>query len=177
MSNRGGCHLEGGYTAPVEYCAGYAEWPGNRVVGTALIAKNATLTNTIYDIIGVCAYNGFSLSLDEYAELVNAVTGLEHNSGTLQRIAQRTITLERYFNIFCGVTSEDDWLPERFFSETLQAKDGPSKCDRQAFTTMHKTYYNSLGWDDHGIPTTETLKKLELADFIPKGLFDEKLKY
>ncbi len=166
MSNRGGCHLEGGYTAPYAYCAGYAEWPGNRIEGTALIAKNAALTNTTYDIIGVCAYNGFSLSLDEFASLVNAVTGLEHNSGTLETIAQRTLTLERLFNILCGVTDKDDWLPERFFSETIEAKDGPAKCDRLAFGTMHKTFYNSLGWDDNGIPTDETLIKLGLKAFI-----------
>jgi len=166
MSNRGGCHLEGGYTAPYAYCAGYAEWPGNRIEGTALIAKNAALTNTTYDIIGVCAYNGFSLSLDEFASLVNSVTGLEHNSGTLETIAQRTLTLERMFNILCGVTDKDDWLPERFFLETIEAKDGPAKCDRFAFGTMHKTFYNSLGWDDNGRPTEETLSKLRIKEFI-----------
>ncbi len=170
MSNRGGCHLEGGYTAPYAYCAGYAEWPGNRVEGTALIAKNATLTNTTYDIIGVCAYNGFSLSLDEFAELVNAVTGLEHNSGTLEKIAQRTLTLERLFNILCGVTDKDDLLPERFYTEAIEAKDGPAKCDKEAFESMHKTYYNSLGWDDNGKPTEDTIEKLQLTDFIPAGL-------
>ncbi len=167
MSNRGGCHLEGGYTAPYAYCAGYAEWPGNRVEGTALIAKNATLTNTTYDIIGVCAYNGFSLSLDEFADLVNAVTGLEHNSGTLEKIAQRTLTLERLFNILCGVTGKDDLLPERFYTETIQAKDGPAKCDKEAFESMHKTYYNSLGWDDNGKPNEDTIEELQLTDFVP----------
>ncbi len=170
MSNRGGCHLEGGYTAPYAYCAGYAEWPGNRVEGTALIAKNATLTNTTYDIIGVCAYNGFSLSLDEFADLVNAVTGLEHNSGTLEKIAQRTLTLERLFNVLCGATNKEDLLPERFYTETIEAKDGPAKCDKEAFESMHKTYYNSLGWDDNGKPTEDTIEGLQLTDFVPEQI-------
>lgn len=170
MSNRGGCHLEAGYTAPNAYCAGYAEWPGNRIEGTPLIAKNATLKNTTLDIIGACAYSGFSLSLDEYAELVNAVTGQKHSSGTLKTIAQRTVTLERCFNCLCGITNKDDWLPERFYSEPLQTKDGLIKCDRQAFARMHRQYYNSLGWDDNGRATIKTLEQLQLVEFIPEKL-------
>ncbi|MBA7692489.1 hypothetical protein ES703_101056 [subsurface metagenome] len=99
--------------------------------------------------------------------MVNAVTGLEHNSGTLEKIAQRTLTLERLFNILCGVTGKDDLLPERFYTETIQAKDGPAKCDKEAFESMHKTYYNSLGWDDNGKPNKDTIRELQLTDFIP----------
>ena len=65
MNNRGGCHLEGGYTAPQAYCAGFAEWTAERIEGTPLIAKIATLKNTTLDVIGVCAYGSFSLNLDE----------------------------------------------------------------------------------------------------------------
>ncbi len=169
MNNRGGCHLEGGYTAPHAYCAGYAEWPANRVEGTPLISKNATLKNTTLDIIGACAYGSFSLGLDEYAALINGVTGGNNNSGTLKIMAQRTITLERVFNYLCGLSEENDWLPDRFYSETIQTKDGPGVCDRELFKKMHKEYYNSVGWDDNGKPTYQTLKVLELLDFIPEG--------
>ena len=109
MSNRGACHLEGGYTAAKDYCAGYAEWPGDRIEGSALISKNAALGNTTVDIIGACVYSSFSITLDEYALLVNAVTGLSYNAGLLQKIAWRTLTLERLFNIRCGFTKDDDW--------------------------------------------------------------------
>jgi hypothetical protein len=43
MNNRGGCHLQGGYTAPHAYCAGDAEWPADRIEGTPLIAKDKPL--------------------------------------------------------------------------------------------------------------------------------------
>ncbi len=167
MSNRGGCHLEGGYTAPHAYCAGYSEWPPNRIEGTPLISKNATLKNTTLDIIGACAYGSFALGLDEYASLVNAVTGQEHNSGTLQIIAQRTITLERAFNILCGISSEHDWLPNRFYEEKIQTRDSELICIREAFDKMHKEYYHSIGWDDQGKPTVQTLKQMNLMDFVP----------
>jgi len=166
MNNRGGGHLEGGYTAPHAYCAGYSEWAGNRVEGTPLISKNATLKNTTLDIIGGCAYGSFSLGLDEYAGLVNAVTGLEYNSGTLKEIARRTITMERIFNMLCGLNDQDDWLPDRFYNEPVQTKMGSAICNRKAFQKMHKEYFNSVGWDDNGKPKEKTLKDLELEDFI-----------
>lgn len=170
MNNRGGCHLEGGYTAPHAYCAGYAEWPENRVEGTPLISKNAALKNTILDIIGGCAYGSFSLGLDEYADMVNAVTGLELNSGSLKKIAQRTLTLERFFNVLCGVSSASDWLPDRFYDEEIQIQTGLTVCDRKSFARMHQEYYQSFGWNDQGIPELETLTELDLKYFIPPDI-------
>ena len=162
MNNRGGCHLEGGYTAPQAYCAGYAEWPGDRLEGTPLIAKNATLKNVTLDIIGACTYGSFSLGLDEYAAMISAVTGHNYNSETLKTIAQRTITLERLFNHLCGLTTAHDWLPERFYSEAIVARGKKVICNRQAFEKMHLEYYQSVGWDNNGIPTRESLEQLGL---------------
>jgi aldehyde:ferredoxin oxidoreductase len=166
MNNRGGCHLEGGYTAPHAYCAGYAEWPADRIEGTPLIAKNATLKNTTLDVIGACAYGSFSLNLDEYAALISAVTGLEYNSGTLKKLAGRVITLEKLFNILCGLTQDDDWLPDRFYSETIQVKGSAAICRRDEFQKMHHEYYDSLGWDHNGKPTEETLRELDLLEVV-----------
>jgi aldehyde:ferredoxin oxidoreductase len=171
MSNRGGCHLEGGYTAPYAYCAGYAEWPAHRIEGTPLISKNATLKNTTLDIIGACAYSSFSLGLDEYAALVNGVTGDRHTSGTLEQIAVRTITLERAFNLLCGLGKDDDWLPNRFYDQSIHTRDGDVVCDRRAFQKMHEEYYRSVGWDAEGRPTPATLVELGLDDLVPAGVF------
>jgi aldehyde:ferredoxin oxidoreductase len=162
MNNRGGCHLENGYTAIKDYCAGYAEWPGDRIEGTAIIAKNAALTNTAIDIIGACAFASLSLSLDEFSLLINAVTGLNYDAGQLERIAWRTLTLERLFNIRAGFTKNDDWLPDRFYSDYLKIESQSIKCDRQSFNQMHNEYYEAMGWDRDGVPTEKTLEELEL---------------
>jgi aldehyde:ferredoxin oxidoreductase len=166
MNNRGGCHLENGFTAIRDYCAGYAEWPGDRIEGTAIIAKNAAQNNTAIDIIGACAFASLSLSLDEFALLVNAVTGLNYNAGTLERIAWRTLTLERTFNIFAGLSAHDDWLPDRFYTESLEVDGRSLACDRTAFNQMHGEYYQAMGWDANGNPKEETLKELGLADLL-----------
>ncbi|MBN2318624.1 MAG: hypothetical protein JXR49_06090 [Acidobacteria bacterium] len=166
MNNRGGCHLENGYTAIRDYCAGYAEWPGDRIEGTAIIARNAALTNTAIDIIGACAFASLSLTLDEFALLVNAVTGLSHSAGTLERIAWRTLTLERMFNILAGFTVNDDWVPDRFYSEVLEIEGRSLVCDRRAFSRMHREYYEAMGWDRNGQPMEETLRDLELQNLL-----------
>ena len=166
MNNRGGCHLENGFTAIRDYCAGYAEWPGDRVEGTAIIAKNAAQNNTAIDVIGACAFASLSLSLDEFALLINAVTGLSYNAGNLERIAWRTLTLERMFNIFAGLSENDDWLPARFYTQSLEVEGRMLICDRKAFAQMHSEYYQALGWDHKGNPREETIRKLGLAHIL-----------
>jgi len=171
MSNRGGCHLQNGYAAIRAFCAGYAEWPGDRIEGSAIVAKNAALGNTAMDVIGSCTFSSLALSLDEFAALINAVTGLDLNAGTLQRISWRTLTLERIFNILAGFTSKDDWLPDRFYDETIEVEGHSVSCDRHAFTQMHQEYYRAMGWDEEGIPKEETLKTLDLFEVLA-GRFD-----
>ncbi|RKX86861.1 MAG: hypothetical protein DRP57_00435, partial [Spirochaetes bacterium] len=166
MSNRGGCHLEGGYTAIKDYCAGYAEWPGDRVEGTPLISKNATLTNTVLDIIGACVYTSTSISLDEYSLLIHAVTGLNVNAGILQRIALRTLAVERIFNTACNITGRDDWLPDRFYTEEITANRKKLVLNREVFGKMHMDYYHAMGWDDNGKPENETLNALKLGKYL-----------
>lgn len=166
MNNRGGCHLENGFTAIRDYCAGYAEWPGDRIEGSAIIARNAALTNTTVDTIGACAFASLSLSLDEFAMLVNAVTGIRHSGGTLERIAWRVLTLERAFNTLAGFSDRDDWLPDRFYNESLQVEGRSLVCDRESFGRMHREYYDAMGWDPSGRPEEDTLRELEMEHLV-----------
>ena len=98
--------------------------------------------------------------------MISAVTGLEYNSGTLKKLAGRVITLEKIFNILCGLTPNDDWLPDRFYSETIKVKGAAAVCRRDEFQKMHHEYFESLGWDKDGKPTGETLKELELLEVV-----------
>ena len=169
INNRGGCHLQGGYTAPQSHCAGYGEWPSDRIEGTPLISRNATLKNTSLDIMGLCAYGSFSLGLDEYAALILAVTGKEFNSGILETISERTITLEREFNLLCGLTKEDDMLPLRFYEEAVTIEGKQRVLDRKDFASMRREYYRSFGWDENGAPKRETLKKLSVLNIVERS--------
>ncbi len=166
MSNRGGCHLEGGYMAAQAYAAGYGEWDGGRIEGTPLVLKNAAFRNTVFDTIGSCVYTSFSIPLDDYTKLLNAITGMELNAGKLQRIGHRVYTLERLFNVACGLTTDDDWLPERFYTKPATVEGRKVVCERKAFGQMHTEYYKAMGWSPDGIPMSETLEKLQIDELV-----------
>jgi aldehyde:ferredoxin oxidoreductase len=171
MSNRGGCHLQNGYSAIRAYCAGYAEWPWDRIEGSAVVAKNAALGNTVMDVIGACTFASLSVSPDEFAALISAVTGLNLNAGLLQKIAWRTLNMERVFNVLAGFTSRDDWLPDRFYEEPIEVEGHPVQCPREAFVQMHREYYEVMGWDTEGVPTKETLRELGILELLPNSFF------
>jgi aldehyde:ferredoxin oxidoreductase len=60
-----------------------------------------------------------------------------------------------------GVRRKDDTLPRRYFEEPVP--DGPSKGEvivQEEFDRMLDEYYNLHGWDENGIPTPKTLRKL-----------------
>ncbi|MBC8374186.1 MAG: hypothetical protein H8E53_11365, partial [Planctomycetes bacterium] len=165
-SPRGGCHLQGGYSAPLAFCAGYGEFPGNKTEGAALVARNVCYRNVTYDTLGVCAFAGFSVSLDELANMLNDVVGGEYKGSDLEHVARRCIILERIFNHRCGFTPEDDWLPERFFDDAITVDGVETRCSRSDFTRMRHEFYESMGLDEDGLPTAKTLDETLLREFL-----------
>jgi len=64
---------------------------------------------------------------------------------------------------------KDDDNPPRFY-EPLPS--GPYKgktTDKKLVDTKLQAYFETLGWDEKGIPTKETLKKLDLG-FLEKSM-------
>jgi len=62
---------------------------------------------------------------------------------------------------------KDDENPSRFY-EPLPS--GPWKgrtTDRELVEKKRAAYFETLGWDERGIPTKETLDKLGLSDLEP----------
>jgi len=172
ITPRGGCHLQGGYSAPIAFCAGYGEFPGVKSEGAALVARNAAYHNTAYDVLGVCAFAGFSVTLDEFANMLNDVTGLETKASDLETVSRRVLTLERLFNLLCGLTVDDDWLPERFFRDPIVVEGRATVCPADEFRAMRAEYYESLGWDERGVPTAATIEALGLGEILPAREFE-----
>jgi aldehyde:ferredoxin oxidoreductase len=166
ITARGGCHLQGGYSAPLAFCAGYGEFPGVKSEGAALVARNAAYHNTAYDVLGVCAFAGFSVTLDEFANMLNDVTGLEMKASDLETISRRVLTLERLFNLLCGFTAEDDWLPPRFFRDSIVIEGRATVCPEAEFRAMRAEYYESLGWDERGVPRATAIEDLGLDQVL-----------
>jgi aldehyde:ferredoxin oxidoreductase len=172
ITARGGCHLQGGYSAPIAFCAGYGEFPGMKTEGAALVARNFAYQNTAFDVLGVCAFAGFSVTLDEYANMMNDVTGLDMKASDLELVSRRVLTLERLFNLLSGFTAEDDWLPERFYRDPIAVAEGDVVCPESEFRAMRAEYYESLGWDERGVPRKEAVRELGLDALLAPDEFE-----
>ena len=86
---------------------------------------------------------------------------------------ERIVNLERLYNVRMGLSRADDHLPSRFTAEPLEiyafARDGatgkPVHIGRlRDFDGMLDHYYRLRGWDENGVPTPETLRRLELDE-------------
>jgi len=98
------------------------------------------------------------MDLHIFAELFSSVTGIDIDQYELRKIGSRIHNLQRWLNTREGTSRNDDILPERFLD-----KDSPLHIID--FESMLEQYYKIRGWNNNGIPTPKTLKKLGLLDY------------
>lgn len=158
-SNRGGCHLTG-YLAAMEIFAAPKKIPRFSTGGKADLLVLKQDQSVIEDSLIVCKFAGWALNFEFYSRFASAITGREVSVKDLMKIGERVYNLERLFNLREGLTSEDDTLPKRFLEEEMIA--GFSKNKKVPLKSMLVNYYQARGWDQHGIPTNKTLKKINL---------------
>jgi aldehyde:ferredoxin oxidoreductase len=124
----------------------------------------------IFESLTVCRlpWVEVGFELEWYTKFLHAATGLEMTWKDLTVIADRIFNLTRCFWIReygKNWSDEMDFPPARWFEEPITK--GSLKgvaLDRTKYETMLQTYYQKRGWDERGIPTKTTLKKLELED-------------
>ena len=128
------------------------------------------------DIIGMCKFLGLFASgyvpgfigEEECARLYSCTTGLDTTAEQLLRAAEAVVTLERAYNVRCGISRANDKIPERFFKEPVA--DGRHKgalLDPTRFERLKDLYYKARGWDvSTGIPSSERLRELGLEDAV-----------
>jgi aldehyde:ferredoxin oxidoreductase len=141
-SNRGGCHLR---AYPISHEILRKPVPTDRFSfsGKARIIKLAEDANATIDSLVACKFSFFGATLEEYAELLTATTGLEYTPQSLKEIGERIYLTERYYNCANGFNDADDMLPERFFAEGGSSGEGISipPIDRERFAEELRKYY------------------------------------
>ena len=200
VSNRGGCHLNGGYLVIVEglglfadpqtpkakadftmmfqdlmetisasgQClfTSYAFFPGFLIT-----RPNGAVTSTINIVIphigGVLRMiNRISpaiamhLPVFHHTKIFKKAIGMDMTFGKYLRTGERSYSLERSLNVKFGASSEIDTLPKRL-TDIPQDPNNPKT--KVPLEKMKKTYYKARGWDENGIPTEKTLKKLKIS--------------
>jgi len=120
------------------------------------------------DSLGICKYHttflGATLpNYEEWSRLIYYNTGLEMSPLDIWTVAERANNMERLFNIREGLTRKHDWLADRYYDEPTKLGIPGVRgrtIDREKFKKMIDEYYQHHGWDENGVPTPETLKRL-----------------
>ena len=87
--------------------------------------------------------------------------GLELSAEALLYRGEQIINMEKLFNLAHGASKESDNLPGVFQEQGLAH--GPVKgLTVKYLSAMVQDFYKVMGWDEAGIPTAETLKRLKL---------------
>ena len=104
--------------------------------------------------------------LDWYPRFLEAATGVSMSLEELLALGDRVYALIRAFWVreYGGRWSRRmDYPPRRWFEEPLTR--GPLKgshLDYDGYDRLLQAYYDKRGWDERGIPTKETFKRLGL---------------
>ena len=101
---------------------------------------------------------------EDTAKMINAVTGWDITVDELMEVGERRLNLFRAFNAREGLNRKDDKLPKKFFKELKGT--GPTAniaLTQQELDHALDEYYRLAGWTSDGIPTPQTLEKLDIA--------------
>ncbi len=104
---------------------------------------------------------------EEWARLLQLVTGWDTSASELRQTAERIVLAKRLFNIREGWTRSDDWLPDRFLAESLELESGrTATLSPLRLREMIDAYYVARGLSQEGIPSDERLSELDLLELI-----------
>jgi len=150
-SNRGGCHLRA-YPIANEILRKPVATDRFSFSGKARIIKIAEDANAVADSLETCKFALLAASLEEYAQILKGVTGLDYSGQDLLKIGERIIMAERFYNCKNGFSAKDDTLPERFFTESGTSGEGIEikPIDKPRFLEELQKYYKMRGLNENG---------------------------
>lgn len=162
VSNRGACHLQGSILR-IEQGERMLDLKiyerldrfGTKDKGSVL----ATLQNwhDVLESLIICKF--LSIPPGHVAGLYSLTTGIPITLPGMMNVGERIYNMKRMFNIDCGITR--DTLPDRFLYERLSEGGTTGQVIKpEELNEMLNEYYACRGWDEKGIPTAETLKRL-----------------
>ncbi|NPV71879.1 MAG: aldehyde ferredoxin oxidoreductase family protein [Firmicutes bacterium] len=160
VAPRGACHRRSSPVHVVRRTSVLYEPDGQaRVVKDLFDERSIQHTVLVCDFIG----RGAPVSADEYGDYLGFTIGEHFTGDELQEIADRIETTIRLFNNREGLSRSDDTLPPRILEEPLP--DGPARgkiIGRANLDRMLDEYYQLRGWDPAGVPTKETVSRLQI---------------
>jgi aldehyde:ferredoxin oxidoreductase len=166
VGTRGGCHNRSAAYEPD------IKGKVDRFVvepGRGRIAKEQEEFAALLDSLIICKFarGCFGDFHAEAARLYGLVTGLPLTADDVRQAGERICNLKRVFAVREGIRREHDTLPARVLDEPLA--DGVGKGTRltpEELELLLDDYYQARGWTASGVPSGETLARLDLGEFI-----------
>ena len=152
-SNRGACHLKHSV-----FPQDMEDQSGN---GKAMPVKTSQDDRAAMDSSGVCLFTTGKWGFDSLQAQIDAACEGDWDVDRLMTLGERVWNLEKQFNLRAGFTKADDSLPPRLLNDP--APSGVAEGKVNELGKMLPEYYEARGWDDDGVPTTQTLQRLGLA--------------
>jgi len=168
-SNRGACHLQA-FTHDFEDGASMPDlgYPKTielfKIEGKAKFVIDFQHLMSMLDSLHCCKFIIFGgMTLQPLIETLNLVTGWNFSKDDFLKTGERIFNLKRLYNTRQGISRKDDTLPPRILNHP---RGGGAGKNLPHLNKMLHDYYQIRGWDEFGIPTKETLKRLELEEYI-----------
>lgn len=168
-SNRGACHLQG-FTHAYETGATLPEVGYNKPFDRFSVNNKGEMTAvlqnymSLLDSLKICkfAITG-GISATQIVNWLNYITGWNYTIEEFFKTGERIFNLKRIYNNECGITIEDDVLPDRLLN---CCKGGGTIDNLPPLSVMLSDYYNYRKWDDKGKPSAEKIKDLKLDKYL-----------
>ena len=160
VAPRGGCHRR---SSPMHVA--FATDDPLQIKGHSAALRKLFVERSLMHTLLVCDFVGRSLhvAIEDYIQYIEAVLGLTYTKEEFTIIADRIETTIRLYNIREGLTKDDDIVAPRIVEDALPDGPGAGKSIGWAdFYKMLEEYYLLYGWDKDGIPTKETLRRLDI---------------
>jgi aldehyde:ferredoxin oxidoreductase len=179
-SNRGACHLRGFGS---DIYSGFSNLSSTfnikesipiklRAKDDPKFASDIAISQNLSEInnsLGVCRQTFSSGSqiveniFELLADTIFYLTGIRLTVSELAEIGERIFNLKRIYNVHCGISKKDDYIPIKLKNSPLNA--GKAKNRIISIDDMLMEYYNFRGWDNNGIPTREKLNELGIEEY------------
>ena len=119
------------------------------------------------DILSICKFFMYGgLNIDNYADMLSALTGWEIDGWELLKVGERVTNLQRLFNMREGFGRNDDLIPERVRKiPSFGIYKDEQRCAIKDYEGMLNEYYEARGWDlITGKPSKDKLRELGLEE-------------
>ncbi|WP_041076563.1 aldehyde ferredoxin oxidoreductase family protein [Thermotoga caldifontis] len=143
-----------------EYVVDYSPEKAKKVV------EQQRIRGGMFEMLTACRLPWVELGLDLewYAKILSSIVGKNYTLDDIFLAADRVYSLIRSYWVreFKGNWDRKmDYPPKRWFQDGVDGQ----HLDPEQYDQLLSEYYRIRGWDERGVPTIETLKRLNL-DFV-----------